>query len=306
MNEQIKFTPLDLRTWKCGQMFYYFSKMAPTGYSLTVELDITKMITALKAADIKFFPAYLWLVTKNLNLQTEFKIAEQDGQIGFYDTLTPLYATFHDDDKTFSLMWTEYNQDFKVFYQSYLDNQKRYGDNHGVLSQNGTVPPANAYTVSCIPWVSFQHFCVHSYLATLFFFFIIYIGNNKNMGHLFKSDFYVPMKSYQLASDRIFHLLISFLSRDCKHAHQLSYPTNFVPFSRYRNSFVLTMPSCNPKPYLKDMDPHKDFSDSPSTQISVSFHIHHNSQNAYNSLHEIRYQDSNLRKLSFLYYIQQI
>lgn len=170
MNEQIKFTPLDLRTWKRGQMFYYFSKMAPTGYSLTVELDITKMMTALKAADIKFFPAYLWLVTKNLNLQTEFKIAEQDGQIGFYDTLTPLYATFHDDDKTFSLMWTEYNQDFKVFYQSYLDNQKRYGDNHGVLSQNGTVPPANAYTVSCIPWVSFQHFCVHSYENKPYYF----------------------------------------------------------------------------------------------------------------------------------------
>lgn len=27
----------------------------------------------------------------------------------------------------------------------------------------GTLPPPNAYTVSCIPWVTFSHFAVHSY-----------------------------------------------------------------------------------------------------------------------------------------------
>lgn len=57
MNEKIKFTPLDLRTWKRGQMFYYFSQMAPTGYSLTVELDLTKMMKTIKSAGVKFFPA---------------------------------------------------------------------------------------------------------------------------------------------------------------------------------------------------------------------------------------------------------
>ena len=78
MKNEMKFTPIDLQTWPRGQIFYYFSKMAPTGYSLTVDLDITKMRTALQAAKLKFFPAYLWLVTKTLNLQQEFKIAEKD------------------------------------------------------------------------------------------------------------------------------------------------------------------------------------------------------------------------------------
>ena len=57
MNEKIKFTPLDLRTWKRGQMFYYFSQMAPTGYSLTVELVLAKMMKTIKSAGVKFFPA---------------------------------------------------------------------------------------------------------------------------------------------------------------------------------------------------------------------------------------------------------
>lgn len=170
MNEKMNFTPIDLQTWKRGPMFYYFSKMAPTGYSLTVELDITRMLKTLKAANLKFFPAYLWLVTTTLNLQTEFKVAEKDGQLGYYDTLTPLYAAFHDDDKTFSLMWTEYDRDFQVFYHSYLENQKHFGHNHGVLSQPETPPPENAYTVSCLPWISFQHFSVHSYENKPYYF----------------------------------------------------------------------------------------------------------------------------------------
>ena len=163
MGKEVNFTPIELQKWKRGQIFYYFSKVAPTGYSVTVELDVTRMRTALRAAGLKFFPAYLWLVTKNLNEQQEFRMAEKDGQIGYYATLTPLYATFHEDDKTFSLMWTEYEENFMTFYHSYLRNQAQCGKNHGILAQTGQLPPPNAYTVSCIPWISFQHFAVHNY-----------------------------------------------------------------------------------------------------------------------------------------------
>lgn len=166
----MKFTPIDLQTWPRGQMFYYFSKMAPTGYSLTVNIDITELRQALKEAGLKFFPAYLWLVTKNLNCQTEFKVAEKDGVLGFYDTLTPLYAAFHEDDHTFSLMWTEYTDCFSQFYRSYIENQKNFGDVHGVLCQPQTPPPENAYTVSCLPWVDFTHFAVHSYENKPYYF----------------------------------------------------------------------------------------------------------------------------------------
>ena len=169
MEHEARFTPIDLHTWKRGQLFYYFWKMAPTGYSLTVQLDVTHMKTTLKAADLKFFPAYLWLVTKGLNEQEEFRIAEKDGQIGYYDFLTPLYASFHADGGTFSFMWTAFEDDFKTFYTAYLQNQEKCGENHSVLAQPDT-PPPNAYTVSCVPWISFSHFSVHSYENKPYFF----------------------------------------------------------------------------------------------------------------------------------------
>ena len=102
MDQTVKFTPLDMQTWPRGQIFYYFSKMAPTGYSLTVDLDVTAMRTALKHAGIKFFPAYLWLVTRTLQMQKDEnkpyylpsveagRFYEKDGRI-----MMPLSITCH-------------------------------------------------------------------------------------------------------------------------------------------------------------------------------------------------------------------
>ena len=159
----MSFTPIDRSSWPRSQVFTYFSRMAPTGYSLTVDVDVTRLRHTAKEAGFRFFPAYLWLVTRNLNRQQEFKIAEADGVLGYYDTLTPLYATFHEDTHTFSLMWTPYCESFAEFHAAYLENQRRFGDVRGLLSQPQTPPPPNAYTVSCIPWVTFSHFAVHSY-----------------------------------------------------------------------------------------------------------------------------------------------
>ena len=164
------FTPIDPSSWPRMQTFYYFSQMAPTGWSLTAELDVTALRRTLKRHGLKFYPAYLWLVTKNLNGDPAFRLAKRDGRLGTYDTLTPLYAVFHEDNKTFSMMWAEFQPSFPAFYRAHLENQARYGGNHGFLAQPETPPPTNAYTVSCVPRISFQHFAVHSYGLSDYFF----------------------------------------------------------------------------------------------------------------------------------------
>ena len=52
----MNFTPIDLANWPRREVFYYFSRMAPTGYSLTTELDVTALRRTLKQAGLKFFP----------------------------------------------------------------------------------------------------------------------------------------------------------------------------------------------------------------------------------------------------------
>ena len=44
------------------------------------------------------------------------------------------------------------------------------------MGQPQTPPPANADTVSCIPWVSFEHFAVHSYENKPYYFPSVEVG----------------------------------------------------------------------------------------------------------------------------------
>lgn len=42
MIQPAAFTPLDLRAWPRGETFCCFARMAPTGSSLTVDMDVAR------------------------------------------------------------------------------------------------------------------------------------------------------------------------------------------------------------------------------------------------------------------------
>lgn len=162
MNQEPIFTPINMDTWPTAQEFYYYTQMAPTSYTINVSLDVSIMRRTLKAEGYKFFPAYLYLVTRAINQQEELRVAVKDGILGHWKTLTPAYPQFHEDDKTTSLLWTEYNECFQSFYSQYIADTQTYGDSHGILSSKG-VPPQNSYIISCIPWFTFNSFSLHNH-----------------------------------------------------------------------------------------------------------------------------------------------
>ena len=43
------FHPIDLKKWPRAQVYHYFSQMAPTGYSITVNMDVTELKAAVAA-----------------------------------------------------------------------------------------------------------------------------------------------------------------------------------------------------------------------------------------------------------------
>jgi chloramphenicol O-acetyltransferase type A len=156
------FHPIDMQTWPMAQAFHYYTQMAPTSYTVTVNMDVAILRKELKANGYKFFPAYLYLVSKAITKQQELRVAVKDGVLGHWDYLTPAYPQFHEDDKTTSLLWTEYNDDFTKFYNQYLADTKLHGQSHGILSSKG-LPLPNAYIISCIPWFTFTSFSLHNH-----------------------------------------------------------------------------------------------------------------------------------------------
>lgn len=151
------FQPIYFETWERKQYFYYFTNMLPTGYSITIEIDITKAYQKIKEQGKKFFPSYLFLASKLIAEQKEFRVASIDGQLGYCDVLHPSYAVFHKDDKSMSNLWTPYCDNFSDFYQNYIEDQKRYAGNHGMLAKP-QMPPKNTFMIGMLPWINFTHY----------------------------------------------------------------------------------------------------------------------------------------------------
>ena len=164
------FSLIDVEKWNRREIFFYFSRIAPTTYSVTSNLDITNMIKAFKEHNLKFFPSFLWLSTTIINQHPEFRVAMQDGNIGYYSSLTPFYPAFHSSDKSISMLWTEYSPSLFEFHSAYLEDKKLYGENKVFLGIGGSIPPENAYTISVLPWLSFSSFSLTSSSPNPYFF----------------------------------------------------------------------------------------------------------------------------------------
>lgn len=127
MTKEQTFTPINRKTWPMEQRFCYYTQMAPTSYTVNVKLDVTTLRNTLKDKGYKFFPAYLYLVTRAISNQAELRVAVKDSILGHWNHLTPAYPQFHEDDKITSLLWTEYNECFSNFYKQYIQDKKNMG-----------------------------------------------------------------------------------------------------------------------------------------------------------------------------------
>ncbi|HOO27724.1 MAG TPA: chloramphenicol acetyltransferase [Lachnospiraceae bacterium] len=174
-NPNTIFHPIDFDHWDRKQYFYYFTKMLPTGFSISVETDITNTYHMIKKQNKKFFPAYLYLASKLISEQQEFRIASQNGQLGYYEVLHPSYACFHQDDKTMSHMWTAYAPDFGTFYQNYTEDQNNFADHHGIQAKPG-MPPQNLCMIGMLPWVSFTSYAPVPFAAGSCYFPVLQAG----------------------------------------------------------------------------------------------------------------------------------
>ncbi|MCE5285892.1 MAG: hypothetical protein LLG02_08615 [Pelosinus sp.] len=165
------FYAIDMVTWPRAQTYNYFTKMVTTTtYSITVTMDVTILRNILKNKGFKFFPTYLYLITRAIGNQQEFRMALQAGVLGYWDYLNPYYPVFHDDDKTITFLSTEYDEDFKIFYQRYIKDLQQYENSHGIMSAKAS---ANNYIIACIPWFTFNSLSMHlqnaeNYYAPIF------------------------------------------------------------------------------------------------------------------------------------------
>ena len=156
------FSPIDMKSFPMAEEFYYYTQIAPTSYSITLDIDVTETKNALKESGLKFFPAYMYLVSRGIANRPELRVAVLDGTLGHYDFLNPCYPQLNKKTLTTSLLFTEYDPSFRAFYEAYCNDTRLYGDSTGILTKKG-IPPKNGFVISCIPWFTFKSFSLHNH-----------------------------------------------------------------------------------------------------------------------------------------------
>lgn len=151
------FIPIDMETWPRKEHFEYYRTKIKCGYSCTIRLDVTKFLSQVKSKHLKFYPSFIYCVSKLVNETKEFRMTvDKDGNPGYFDVSYPNFTIFHDDTKTFSDIWTEYYPDFKTFYDNAVNTMEKYKDVHGIKARKEQ--PENFFCISCVPWLTYTSY----------------------------------------------------------------------------------------------------------------------------------------------------
>lgn len=147
----MSFNLINKESWQRREYFEHYYSKVPCTYSMTIKLDITKIIESKQ----KLYPTMLYLLASSVNQHAAFRTSiNQLGQLGIYDEMSPSYTVFHKDTGTFSNLWTVYDPHYETFYQAYKKDIMDYGAIEKMQAKPGT--PDNTFPVSMIPWETFE------------------------------------------------------------------------------------------------------------------------------------------------------
>ncbi|MBD3917382.1 type A chloramphenicol O-acetyltransferase [Paenibacillus sp. PR3] len=156
------FNPIDMDSWSRKPYFEHYLNNVRCTYSMTANIDITELLSVVKGEKIKLYPTLIHMITTVVNRHREFRTCyDSEGRLGYWDSMSPSFTVFHDDDKTFSSIWTVYDEEFNGFYNRYLDDMNRFGSVKQFAAKANE--PANCFPISSIPWVSFTGFNLNVY-----------------------------------------------------------------------------------------------------------------------------------------------
>lgn len=207
---------IDPDTWERKEHFEYYTNMIKCGYSLTADLDVTDFINLTKEKNLRFYPSFVYCVSSVINCTKEFRMGlSEEGLPGYWDIVHPSYTIFHDNDHTFSDLWTHYTKDFSSFYRQMTKDMEVYGDCKGVKAR--PEQPPNFFCISCVPWLSYTGYSTMSAGGSPNLFPIITYGKYRKTNNRFQMPFTVTI-SHAAAdgyhTSRFINDVQTFISKD--------------------------------------------------------------------------------------------
>lgn len=174
MAKQAVFTPVDLESWERKEYFDYFYNIIKCKYTLNVNIDITDLQTMRRRKGLRFFPTMLYPIMRAVNQNKEFRMSFENNVLGYWSHVVPAYTLFHEDNKTFSDVWSDYHEKFSSFYKTIAEDIETYKDVKKLKAREGRLH--NFCSISSVPWLSFASYSQDTYTESNFLFPLIRFG----------------------------------------------------------------------------------------------------------------------------------
>lgn len=147
---------IDPKTYYRKDIFTHFTKDCKCSTSITHRIDVTRLYEFSKSTGTKFYINFLYVLSKALNSREDYRLGwrYQTNELVAYDVINPSHYIFHEDTETFTVCYSQYNEDYRVFYKNVsmdIEKAKQTRD-YGLDSENHP----NWFDASYISWISYD------------------------------------------------------------------------------------------------------------------------------------------------------
>lgn len=169
-----RFTPIDVKTWPRKALYELYNKSwMEASFSATMRVKVENLVKYQKERGQKFVPALLYIFTKELSGDPAFTLAVQDGQVGHWERLHPMYPVLNENG-TFTFHYTPVEGDFRSFYDAYLREKEESAGRIGAYASGNM--PFNSYCISIMNYFPFDSFSFSMKNNKNYYAPVIFIG----------------------------------------------------------------------------------------------------------------------------------
>lgn len=124
--------------------------------SITARIDVTDLYKKSKATNTKFHINFLYILAKVLNSKEDYRMGylRESDEVVCYDKLGVCHYLFHEDTETCSVVYTDYDPDYKTFYDRCHEDIERGKQTHEYGLDQANHP--NFFEASYISWISYD------------------------------------------------------------------------------------------------------------------------------------------------------
>ncbi len=167
---------IDKETYYRKGVFRHFSEDCKCSVSMTARIDVTELVTYSKKTNTKFYLNFLYILSKVLNSREDYRMGYlwETGELICYDVINPTQYVFHEDTETCSPVYTEYCENYEIFYARALEDLENAKATREYALDMANHP--NWFDASYISWLSYDSLNIELPDGYLFFAPIINWG----------------------------------------------------------------------------------------------------------------------------------